>query len=163
MPDLEALFERVAPRLFRYASAILASSADAEEIVQDVLVAYAELGTGSRPASPEGWLLRATRNAALKHLGRSRRRLELLRKGAVLLAPREGGQADPDRMALAARASQALGLLPVEQREAVALHLFEGLTFKEIGEAAETSPDTIASRYRYGIEKLREVLSDERR
>ena len=161
MPDLEALFERAAPRLFRYASAILASSADAEEIVQDVLVAYAELGTGSRPASPEGWLLRATRNAALKHLGRSRRRLELLRKGAVLLAPREG--ADPEQAALAGRASQALGLLPVEQREAVALHLFEGLTFKEIGEAAETSPDTVASRYRYGIEKLREVLSDERR
>ena len=155
MNDLEPLFERMAPRLFRYASAILGSPADAEEVVQDVLVAYAELGKG-KPESPEGWLVKATRNAVLKLSGKARRRLELLRKGAVLLAPREG--ADPEKAALAERASKALALLPVEQREAVALHLFEGLTFREIAEAAETPLDTVASRYRYGIEKLREIL-----
>ena len=158
MTDLEPLFERMAPRLFRYASAILGSAADAEEVVQDVLVAYAELKQA--PGSPEGWLLKATRNAALKQIEGARRRLGLLRKNVVLLIPREG--ADPEQAVLAEKASKALALLPVEQREAVALHLFEGLTFKEIAEAAEAPLDTIASRYRYGIDKLREILDEPR-
>ena len=158
MTDLEPLFERMAPRLFRYASAILGSAADAEEVVQDVLVAYAELKQA--PESPEGWLLKAARNASLKQVEKARRRLRLLRKNVVLLVPREGS--DPEQAVLAEKASKALALLPVEQREAVALHLFEGLTFKEIAEAAEAPLDTIASRYRYGIDKLREILDEPR-
>lgn len=157
MTDLEPLFERMAPRLFRYASAILGSPADAEEVVQDVLMAYAGLGK-EKPGSPEGWLLKATRNAALKQAEKARRRLALLRKGAVLLVPREG--ADPEQAALAEKASGALALLPVEQREAVALHLFEGLSFREIAEAAEVPQDTVASRYRYGIAKLKGILDE---
>jgi len=48
--------------------------------------------------------------------------------------------------------------LPTEQKEVVFLKVFEGLTFKEIGSACGISANTAASRYRYGIEKLREAV-----
>ncbi len=154
--DLEDTFRRLGPRLYRYALAILASSADAEEAVQDAFVSLAEMG--APPREEAGWLLTAVRNAALKKLGRGRRRLELLRRGAPLLVPREPGE--PADAEMAERASEALGKLPPEQREAVALHLFEGLSFRKIGEMTRVPEDTAASRYRYGIAKMKEILDE---
>jgi RNA polymerase sigma-70 factor (ECF subfamily) len=49
------------------------------------------------------------------------------------------------------------GLSP-EQREVIHLHVFEGLTFREIAEASDTSINTVAARYRYALEQLRKVL-----
>jgi len=52
----------------------------------------------------------------------------------------------------------ALQRLPEEQREVVVLHVWGALTFLEIAEALDTSPNTVASRYRYGLTKLRDTL-----
>jgi RNA polymerase sigma-70 factor (ECF subfamily) len=49
----------------------------------------------------------------------------------------------------------ALGELPEEQRAVVHLKLWEGLTFEAIAGALDISPNTAASRYRYGLDKLR--------
>jgi RNA polymerase sigma-70 factor (ECF subfamily) len=48
--------------------------------------------------------------------------------------------------------------LPPDQREVLHLHVYEGLTFQEIGDLAGLSINTIASRYRYALEKLREAF-----
>ena len=56
-----------------------------------------------------------------------------------------------DRLALDA----AIRALPPEQREVIHLHVFEGLTFKEVALATGEPPNTVASRYRYALEKLR--------
>ena len=53
----------------------------------------------------------------------------------------------------------ALASLPAEQREIVILKLYHGMTFEEIGALVEISPNTAASRYRYGLEKLRKGFS----
>jgi RNA polymerase sigma-70 factor (ECF subfamily) len=63
--------------------------------------------------------------------------------------------------------SQALILarvegLPAEQQEAVYLKVFDGLTFKEIASVCGVSANTAASRYRYGIQKLREAVGERR-
>ena len=158
-PDLEAAYARLGERLYRYAEAILGSGSEAEEIVQDLFVELAERKTADWPRDLDGYLLTSARNAALKRLGRGRRRLELLREGAVLLIPRTP---EPGLEDLAAEASDALKALPVEQREAVALHLFENLSFREIGELTGIPADTAASRYRYGLAKLKEVLGHAR-
>lgn len=52
----------------------------------------------------------------------------------------------------------ALGDLPAEQRAVLHLKLWEQLTFAQIGEALDISPHTAASRYRYALDKLRDVL-----
>lgn len=55
----------------------------------------------------------------------------------------------------------ALSQLPYEQQEVIALHLQSGLKFKEIAKSQSVSLNTIQSRYRYGIDKLRSILDGE--
>ena len=58
---------------------------------------------------------------------------------------------------------RALGELPGEQREVVVLKIWAGLTFSQIAEALGESANTVASRYRYGLEKLAVLLPPEMR
>ena len=53
---------------------------------------------------------------------------------------------------------KALQDLPEEQRETVFLRIWSGMSLAEIAEATATPLNTVASRYRYGLEKLRERL-----
>ena len=59
-----------------------------------------------------------------------------------------------ERLALEA----GIRLLTPEQREVVHLHVFDGLTFREIAEASGASINTVAARYRYALAKLRVLL-----
>jgi RNA polymerase sigma-70 factor (ECF subfamily) len=56
--------------------------------------------------------------------------------------------------------SHAIAQLSYEQREVVMLHLQGGMKFREIAGLQRISINTAKSRYRYGIEKLRTLLSD---
>lgn len=62
---------------------------------------------------------------------------------------------DDDRLAL----ERALRAVPVEQREVVHLHAFEGWTFREIADALGLSINTVMSRYRYAIARMRAELT----
>jgi RNA polymerase sigma-70 factor (ECF subfamily) len=53
----------------------------------------------------------------------------------------------------------AIRKLPPEQREVVHLHVFEGWTFQEVADASGDSINTVASRYRYALARLRETLA----
>jgi RNA polymerase sigma-70 factor (ECF subfamily) len=48
----------------------------------------------------------------------------------------------------------ALRSLPPEQAEVVVLKIWEAMTFAEIAQILETSPNTVASRYQYAMTKL---------
>ena len=52
----------------------------------------------------------------------------------------------------------AVEKLPPNQSEVVVLKIWEGMTFLEIAEVLGESPNTVASRYRYGLEKLTRLL-----
>jgi RNA polymerase sigma-70 factor (ECF subfamily) len=51
--------------------------------------------------------------------------------------------------------------LPYEQREVFILHVQGDMTFQQIAEQIGASINTVQSRYRYGIEKLRSLLNTE--
>lgn len=82
---------------------------------------------------------------------------------AALWAP---GRDQPDEQALnaerGARIRAALASLPIEQRQAFLLHEEGGLTLEEIAEAAGVGRETIKSRLRYALARLREALADVR-
>jgi RNA polymerase sigma-70 factor (ECF subfamily) len=65
---------------------------------------------------------------------------------------------NPDEQVFREELAAALRELPEKQRAVMHLKLWEGLTFGEIADALEISPNTAASRYRYGLDKLRERL-----
>ena len=71
----------------------------------------------------------------------------------------------PDQLVMSAEVAQrinhALVQLPYPQREVIILHLQQGLRFKTIAEAQDVSINTIQSRYRYGLDKLRSLLDSE--
>ena len=89
-------------------------------------------------------------------MAKRRRRVDFRADGLLEIRdPRRGS--DGERMAV----EEALLQLPHEQREVIHLKVYAGMTFSEIGRLTEVSQNTAASRYRYAVEKLRELLSDE--
>jgi len=145
------VYDRYGAALYRYALMVLADPAGAADVVQTVFVAL--LRRRSRPDVDAHYLRRAVRNECFTAL-RVRRR-DVLASASPLLETMEGQRERPaERLAL----EQALRELPPEQREVVHVKAFEGLTFQEIADLIGESINTVASRYRYGIEKLRAYL-----
>ena len=59
------------------------------------------------------------------------------------------------------RLSRAMAQIGLEQREVITLHIHGGLRFRAIADLQEVSVNTVKSRYRYGIDKLRAILNSE--
>lgn len=145
------LYDRHAAGLYRHALMILAEPAAAADAVQQVFLAVLRTG-GDDVASAEHYLRRAVRNECFSML-RRRRRSPVTAVDAPLLEAIAGETERPEeRLAL----ERALRTLPPEQREVVHLKAFEGLTFQEIATLTTESINTVASRYRYAMEKLRD-------
>ncbi|MBI2900602.1 MAG: sigma-70 family RNA polymerase sigma factor [Planctomycetes bacterium] len=139
--DLGALYDEWASRLLGYMMAITRDRHRAEDALQNLFVKLATSEPEMR--EPAVYLFRAARNEAIRAARR--------REGPLppeILAP-----ATPD----ASEVASALSALPPEQAEAIVLHAMEGFAFREVGEILGIPQDTAASRYRYGIEKLREI------
>jgi RNA polymerase sigma-70 factor (ECF subfamily) len=60
-----------------------------------------------------------------------------------------------------ARVDRALAQLPDDQRTTITLHVRGGLRFREIARLQGVSINTVQSRYRYGLAKLRCLLNGE--
>src|SRR5258708_35203908 len=95
---------------------------------------------------PRPYLFRAVRKAALNHIrGKAR---EVALGDAVMWLESPDGSKETS-LAL----QSALRTLPEEQREIVVLRVWAELTFEEAADVIGISPNTAASRYRYGIAK----------
>ena len=151
----QAAYDLYGAALYRTAARMLGSAADAEDAVQEVFASIVRSRQRiAGVANLEAYLFVSLRRAA----GRIRRR------------ERFGPTADLDESWMAVRAGEGKGpdesenlrraveRLPVEQRETLALKIDGQLTFARIGEVLGISPNTAASRYRYALEKLRQVL-----
>lgn len=146
------IYDRYGAALYRYAVMVLADSAGAADVVQTVFVSL--LRRRGRPDCDERYLRRAVRNECFSALRKRRR--DVLAAAGPILATVEGRRDRPDeRLAI----ERALRQLPADQREVVHLKAFEGMTFQEIAELTNESINTVASRYRYAIAKLRPSLT----
>jgi RNA polymerase sigma-70 factor (ECF subfamily) len=148
--------------VYGYVHAILADRAEAEDVVQEV---FLRALTRSRRwfglRNPAGYLYRAARNEALSRLrkrGVRTRAAAELTYSVEVLAPLETSLESAEE---AARVNSALLALPVEQREVVVLKVYQNLTFNEIARITGASQNTAASRYRYALAKLKEILEEE--
>jgi RNA polymerase sigma-70 factor (ECF subfamily) len=147
---LEEAYDRFAVRLYRHALVLTRCSADAEDAVQTAFVKLASrLRAKAVIEDLEPYLHTVVRGEALRIVGRRRRP----QPEARIVAPVNGAGLEE-----AEAVDAALAALPAEQREVVVLHVYEGMTFRRIGEVLNISPDTAASRYRYAKEKLKELL-----
>jgi RNA polymerase sigma-70 factor (ECF subfamily) len=142
---------------------------DAEEATLDAFVQLWEHGDRYDPsrASPLSYLMTVARSRALdraRSLGRQRSAVseddvELL----LALARTDGAAASPLTLLLTAEhrggIEVALGRLPAEQREAVALAFLEGLSHREVAERLGAPLGTVKTRIRQGLLRLRDALA----
>lgn len=156
---LEELYDQYAHSLFRFALLLVGSPDDAEDAVQEVFVRIArEHERVLRIRNVKAYLFMATRNAAYSRL-RDRRRQDRISEAMILDVPDNPVNAG-DRFAVSEAVNRAFDKLPVEQREVLALKVFEQMTFDEIARTIGAVTNTVASRYRYGIAKLRLALEE---
>ena len=135
--------------LLAYASALLRDPSAAEDMLHQVFLNVLR-GRTRVEGEPRPYLFRAVRNTALNHIRGQSREVEL--GDAVTWLESPDGSKETS-LAL----QSALKMLPDEQREVVVLKIWGELTFEEAADVVGISPNTAASRYRYGLEKLREA------
>lgn len=143
--QVQALYEQHSRGLRAYASSLTGSFAAAEDAVH---VVFERLLAGGIEITgpPAPYLYRAVHNAALNDIRGKTREAQLT---DIWLESPSG----MDHSAL--ELQSALEELPQEQREIIVLHIWAQMSFEEISSALEMSPNTAASRYRYGLSKLR--------
>lgn len=147
-------------------------AADAEDVLQDV---FHELVEANRMLVPiehvTGWLFRVARNRITDLFRRKRpERLdeaagvddegERLRIDDLLPSRDAGPEALYARGVLLEALEEAIDELPDDQREVFVAHEIEGRSFKEMAEESGVSVNTLLSRKRYAVLRLRERLKD---
>jgi RNA polymerase sigma-70 factor (ECF subfamily) len=168
--DAEAfgeLYARHRLGLFRFLCGLCGDHAQAEEVFQETWMSL--IRSDSQPlgaASFKTWLYQIGRNRLIDHwrkLGRHQGRQESFDEqlhGEALA----GESVDPERELSLSRDQQrlqgALESLPEEQREVFLLRTHGDLELNEIAELTKTPAETVKSRLRYAMQKLRRLLSD---
>ena len=143
----EELYETKAAQLILYGRALGLSHSEAEDVVQETFLALLQLA--EPPEQAEHYCLRSFRNRALNFRRSLWRRLTRELESSRWFE-RTVGETPQERAAM-----RALTKLPPEQREVIVLKIWHQHTFEMIGQLLELSPNTVAGRYRYGLQKLR--------
>lgn len=161
---LARLYDRYRLILFGLTMRILNSRAEAEDVLQETLLQVWRRAADFDPArgKPFTWLVTLTRSRAIDRL-RQRAARARLAESASTLVPDEASDAVTDTLHAEQReiVMRALAQLPEEQRQALYLAYYEGLTQSEIAVRLATPLGTIKTRMRSGMIKLRELLVDQ--
>lgn len=155
---VELMWDRYASDLFAYLLVVLCSRHDAEDVLQTVFVKIAQKRHRlSKARNLDGYVFQIARNEASSFIGRRKRERKVLGLDESWLIVPEGHKEPND---LAEELQAALARLPQQQREVIVMKIYRQKTFLEISRLLGLSQNTTASRYRYGMEKLRTLLED---
>jgi len=151
----------ILPRLRRFAASLSRDRADADDLCQAALEKALRARDQWQPGTRlDSWMYRIMRNLWIDE-GRSRQR------AARTFAPEEvgehvghAGDRDVEAHVMLSDVDRAMRSLPDEQREAIALVLVEGLSYKEAAEVLDIPMGTLTSRLVRGRGALIELLGE---
>ena len=154
MPPTEATLTRLhadyAVGAYRFAWSVTKDESLAQEVVQELFLKLArDADAVANAQSERAMIFTMVRNLALDALRRRAREEKALQSWEQELPGWFQPTEDHEQLTL------ALATLPEEQRSVVHLHVWEDMTFREIGELLALPTQTVASRYRYALDKLR--------
>ncbi len=164
---LAELYDRFSGPLYGTALRVLRDPAEAQDVVHDVFVTLWEKAASfeTTKGSAFSWAVTLVRNRAIDRVRMRRRRAELLAESvpadlgyAESSTTASGGEsavADDDARAVRA----AVATLPLEQKRALELAFFGGLTQEEIARKLSEPLGTVKARIRRGLLKLRDSLA----
>ena len=157
--ELERLYDEHAQALFAFLLNLTRNEDETRDVLQEVFIKLArdpKLLAGARDI--RAFLLRLAHNTAIDLMRRRGARQKYHEQFGAEHLGAFAATADPDEARFRAGLAAALGQLPIEQRAVIHLKLWEGLTFERTAEALQIPPNTATSRYRYGLDKLRDLL-----
>ena len=161
---LTEFYDQTAAVLFSTAVRILGDTHEAEEVVQDVFVQIwnkAATFDGALGA-PFHWALGITRNRSIDRLRSRQRRARVLEDVTEETEQRPVSPSPQGNFALSeeelVQVRSAVKNLPTDQRQAIELAFFGGLTHQEIAEQLREPLGTVKARIRRGMLKLRDSL-----
>ena len=149
--QIETLYRRHGAALVLFAAAILGDRGRAQDAVHQVFLKLLESQAADRAIDPKAYLFQCVRNAVFNDLKRQQRQVELDPDSAWFELPERDH-------ALERTLRRALSELAEDQREVVVLHVWGELTFAQVADVLGISSNTAASRYRYALTKLRDVM-----
>ncbi len=156
--NIEEIYDSLGRKVYGYLIMKLGSTSDAEDVCQEVFCRLARHPVRRRLVrNPAAFVFKTARREAdrfIKNRIRDWERSQEARYIGEAIRNSISGPTPEEE----STAAMALAGVPGEQREIIVLKVFEGLTFKEIASICRVSPNTAASRYRYGMEKLRSIL-----
>ena len=154
----ELLWDRYAAELLAFLQAALCSRQDAEDVLQTLFVRMVRKRRHLAQARClDAYIYQMGRNEATSFLRQRRRQRSRESDTQPWVVAAEPADRHPE---VAEAVQTALTHLPPQQREIVVLKTYKDKTFREIAEMLDLSLNTVASRYRYALEKLRAWLKD---
>ena len=159
------LYERHRLGLFRFLLGLCGEHAVAEEVFQETWISLIRSESLQREAAVlfKTWLYQIARNRLIDHWRKHGKRQQREEAFDELLHDQPSVASDPERqLSLTqdqARIQAALADLPAEQREVFLLRAHADLQLHEIAELTRTPAETVKSRLRYAMHKLRLLLS----
>jgi RNA polymerase sigma-70 factor (ECF subfamily) len=162
----DALYKRFSGSLYGMAFRMMNDAKEAEDVLQEGFTyIWRKAGTyDPSRSSPFAWAVMITRNKAIDRL-RVRQRIEKLRERVTSeeLFDQDKDETSANEPALRERGAivrSALKNIPPEQRQALELSFFGGLTHEQIAERLDTPLGTIKARIRRGLLRLRDCLKE---
>ena len=160
---LARIYEKYKIGLLRIATGLLNETSVAEDIVHDVFVTFAQSSDKLKlSGNLKGYLATCVVNQ-VRNRNRAGRKRQIVSLDETNPVIRDLDK--PERWITHCeeldRLNNAMAQLPYPQREVVVLHVQGGMKFRAIAESQNVSINTIQSRYRYGLDKLRSLLNNE--
>jgi RNA polymerase sigma-70 factor (ECF subfamily) len=159
---IERIYDKYETYLITVATALLNNTHAAEDVLHDFFISFVKSADKVKlNGNLKAYLATCVANLARNRIKRMQREPIALDGNDSI----ESAALEPDLLAIqeeeTAILNQAISQLPYEQREVIVLHLQGNMRFTQIAKLRSTSVNTIRSRYRYGLEKLRSLLNSE--
>lgn len=156
----ERLYGRHKNKLYGYLNKLCGDRASTDEAFQDTWLRVVDARARYRAEAPFGaWLYRIAHRLAIDLLRKRRPQVPVEDVVSELIA----ADPDPARFSMALEDQQrlraALDELPHEQRAAILMQADEGMTLEQIAEVSECGRETVKSRLRYAMNRLRGALA----
>lgn len=150
--EIELLYREHSSALLLFATAVAGERSRAQDAVHQVFLKLLQARDLQHVRDIKAYLFTCVRNSILNDI-KGHQRDSLLEDTTVWFEPPNRDYSGEQNL------RRALLALPDDQRQAVVLHVWGDLTFAQIAEVLGINASTAASRYRYALAKLRELMS----